>query len=252
MSYQIEKREKGYILFTITRNEKRNAINYEVMHGLAEAIRLAGKEASKALVITGEGEKAFCSGGDLSIFQLLHTKEEAYPMLAKMADILYSIMTLPVPTIALINGTVLGGGMELASACDFRLAKKGIKAGFVQGKQAITTGWGGGSILAEKLPHSVAMKILMEAELQTAEFFYDIGFFNALYEGSPIFSCESFLGKLLLTDQAVLEAYKKIWVRKWTESNLRDRIEAEVKNCAWLWESDAHHSYVTAFINKNR
>ncbi|WP_251549048.1 enoyl-CoA hydratase/isomerase family protein [Neobacillus muris] len=250
MSYQIEKREKGYLLFTITRNEKRNAINYEVMEGLSEAIIRSGERDVKALVITGEGNQAFCSGGDLSIFHLLHTKEEAYPMLAKMANILYSLVTLPIPTIALMNGTALGGGMELACACDFRVAKKGSMAGFVQGQQAITTGWGGGALLAEKLPHAAAMKILMEAQLQTADYFYGLGFFDAVYDENPIGACESFLEKLLLADKNVLEAYKRIWIRKWEGSNLRNRIEAEIKNCASLWESESHLSYVKTFIHK--
>jgi len=169
LSYTIEKREKGYLLFTITRSKKRNAINYEVMRGLREAVNRAAESDIKALIITGEGSQAFCSGGDLSVFHLLHTKEEAYPMLSEMAGILYSLLNLSKPTIALLNGTAIGGGCELASACDFRLARKGIKAGFVQGKQAITTGWGGGSILAEKLPAANAMKLLMEGELETAE-----------------------------------------------------------------------------------
>ncbi|WP_462409171.1 enoyl-CoA hydratase/isomerase family protein [Neobacillus sp. Marseille-QA0830] len=250
MSYQIEKRGKGYLLFSIARNEKRNAINYEVMEGLSKAIQLAGESDVKALVVTGEGEKAFCSGGDLSIFHLLHTQEDAYPMLAKMADILYSLATLPVPTVALINGTALGGGMELSCACDFRVARKGIMAGFVQGRQAITTGWGGGTLLSEKFPHTVAMKILMEAELQPAEFFYKTGIFNELYEQNPLDACESFLEKLLLTDHAVLEAYKKIWIQKWEETNLRSRMEGEAKNCSRLWESEAHHNHVRAFLNK--
>ncbi|MGG3466559.1 enoyl-CoA hydratase/isomerase family protein [Neobacillus pocheonensis] len=251
MSYIIEKREKGYLLFTIARSEKRNAINYEVMEGLSEAIKISQQADMKALVITGTGEKAFCSGGDLSVFHALHTKEEAYPMLSKMAKILFSLLTLPIPTIALMNGTTVGGGCELAAACDFRLARKGIKAGFVQGNQAITTGWGGGSILAEKLPASFAMKLLMEAELQSAEYLKDGGFVDLLYENDSHAACEAFLEKLLAKDGSVLQSYKRIWLRKWEASMLYERIEEEVRNCSFLWESDAHLDYVKTFIRKN-
>ncbi|ETI67966.1 enoyl-CoA hydratase [Neobacillus vireti LMG 21834] len=252
MSYTIEKREKGYLLFTITRSEKRNAINYEVMNGLEEAINEASEADSKALIITGEGDRAFCSGGDLSVFHLLHTKEEAYPMLSKMADILYSLLTLPIPTISLMNGSTVGGGCELAAACDFRLARNGIKAGFVQGKQAITTGWGGGTILAEKLPAANAMKMLMDAELHTAEELKAYGFIDALFEKDALMACEAYLEKILAKDLRVLESYKRIWIRKWEETKLRERIEEEVRNCASLWESDAHHDYVKSFIMKKR
>jgi enoyl-CoA hydratase len=250
LSYLIEKQQKGYLLFTITRAEKRNAINYEVMQGLADAIKRASEPDIKALVITGTGEHAFCSGGDLSVFHLLHTKEEAYSMLSKMSYILYSLLTLPIPTIALMNGTAIGGGCELAAACDFRLARKGIKAGFVQGKQAITTGWGGGSILGERLPSSTAMKLLMEAELQSAEKLKEAGFIDDLFEHSPILSCEKFLENMLTKELAVLQSYKRLWIRKWEESKLRERIEEEVRNCSVLWESDTHHSYVKTFMNK--
>jgi enoyl-CoA hydratase len=250
MSYSIEKREKGYLLFTITRNEKRNAINYEVMEGLVKAIERASKPDIKALVITGTGERAFCSGGDLSVFHLLHTKEEAYPMLAKMANILYSLLTLPKPTVALLNGAAIGGGCELAISCDFRLARNGIMAGFVQGKQAITTGWGGGSILTEKFPGTSALKLLMDAELQTSESLKEIGIIDGLYETSSLQACEEFLDKLLANDLQVLQAYKSIWIRKWKESKLRERMEEEVKTCALLWESEAHHGHVQSFLSK--
>jgi enoyl-CoA hydratase len=251
LSYTIEKREMGYLLFTINRNEKRNAINFDVMQGLAEAIKRSADSDISALVITGTGDQAFCSGGDLSVFHLLHTKEEAYPMLAKMSAILYSLVTLPIPTIALINGTAIGGGCELAAACDFRLARKGIKAGFVQGKQAITTGWGGGTIIAEKLPASTTMKLLMEAKMQTSENLQEVGFINALYENNALLACEAYLETMLTRDLRVLQSYKMLWIRKWEETKLRERIEEEVRNCALLWESDAHHDYVKKFMYKN-
>lgn len=250
LSYSIVKQDRGYLLFTISRIEKRNAINYDVMNGLTEAITLADDPAVKALVITGEGDHAFCSGGDLSVFHQLQTKEEAYIMLSKMSQILYSLLTLSKPTIALINGTAIGGGCELAAACDFRIAREGIKAGFVQGKQAITTGWGGGSILTEKLSSGRSMKLLMEAEIQTAEYLREMGFVDHIYANNPISACETYLEKLLSVDVSVLEAYKRLWIHKWEESNLRERIDIEVRNCSVLWESEAHHQYVQKFITK--
>ncbi|PLS06444.1 enoyl-CoA hydratase/isomerase family protein [Neobacillus cucumis] len=250
MAYIIEKSEKGYLIFTISRSEKRNAINYAVMEGLTEAVKRAAEPDIKALMITGTGDRAFCSGGDLSVFHALHTKEEAYPMLSKMANILYELLTLPIPTLALLNGTAIGGGCELAAACDFRLAQKGIKAGFIQGKQAITTGWGGGSILAEKLSGPSAMKLLMEAELQTAEQLKETGFINSLYDDSPLQAGEEFIEKMLGIDLSVLGSYKRVWIRKWEETKLRERIEEEVRNCSILWESDAHIQYVKNFMRK--
>jgi enoyl-CoA hydratase len=251
LSFSIEKRDKGYVLFTITRSEKRNAINYDVMQGLTEAISLTANDVDvKALVITGEGNQAFCSGGDLSVFHQLQTKEEAYEMLSKMSHILYSLMTLTKPTIALLNGTAIGGGCELASACDFRLAREGIKAGFVQGKQGITTGWGGGTILSEKLPTAHSMKLLMEAEIQTVEYLKEAGFIDYIYSNSLINACENFLEKLLAVELKVLESYKMMWVLKWEQNKLKERIEKEVRNCSVLWESESHHKYVQNFISK--
>lgn len=249
-AYTIEKRDQGYLLFTITRNERRNAINNEVMQGIKEALQIAADPEIKALVITGCGDQAFSSGGDLSEFHTLHTRDEAYVMLSKMSEILYSLLVLPKPTVALINGAAVGGGCELITACDFRIARKGIKAGFIQGKQAITTGWGGGTILAEKLPASTAMKILMDADLRSAEQLKAVGFIDELYEDSAIAACENFLENLLKVDVSVLESYKKIWVKKWEKTKLHERINVEVQTNARLWESDAHHLYVNNFLQK--
>ncbi|HJV15841.1 MAG TPA: enoyl-CoA hydratase/isomerase family protein [Bacillales bacterium] len=250
VDFTIEKRDKGYLLFTIERNEKRNAINYEVMQGLDAAIHIANDSDVKALVITGSGDRAFCSGGDLNVFHSLSTSEEAYTMLSTMSKILYSLLTLSKPTLALLNGIAIGGGCEIAAACDFRIAKNGIRAGFVQGKQAITTGWGGGTILAEKLTASNAMKLLMEAELQPAENLLQNGFIDKIFHDTPIEACEHFLEHILTAELSVLQSYKNIWIRKWLKNNLKERMAEEVHTCAELWQGEAHHSYVKKFMSK--
>ncbi|EWG11838.1 enoyl-CoA hydratase/isomerase family protein [Cytobacillus firmus] len=248
--YIIEEFENGLLIFRINRPEKRNAINYEVMDGLETAIHMAGKQSVKVLAITGEGDQAFCSGGDLSSFHSLKTENEAFGMLSRMAALLKKLLFLRKPTIAILNGTAVGGGCELAAACDYRIAKAGIKAGFIQGTLAITTGWGGGSIIMEKMLPANAMRMLMEAKLYNEEELKELGFIHSVFQGDSADGCLSFLERMLRLESEVLEAYKDLLVNKWSKSGLEERIDQEVRRCSVLWEGEAHHAKVDSFLNK--
>lgn len=247
--YLIEE-ENEILRFTINREDQRNAINFEIMEGLEKVLELGEKGSYKALVISGAGRSAFCSGGDLSVFHRLKTEEEAYQMLSKMASILYRLLTFPKPTMAIINGPAVGGGCELATACDFRIARKGIKAGFIQGKLAITTGWGGGSMLLEKLEMANALKLLMTAEVFEVEQLKEMGFINEIFEDNGLEVSHIFFEKMFKLETEVLSAYKKILIGKWESTNLHKRIFEEVRSCAKLWESEAHHLQVNRFLKK--
>ncbi|MGM0902602.1 enoyl-CoA hydratase/isomerase family protein [Mesobacillus maritimus] len=249
-SYLISKDANGILFYTINRPEKRNAVNDEIMDGLEVAISMAKAEEIKALVITGAGDRAFCSGGDLSVFHLLKTKEDAYPMLSKMAKIISELLLLPKPTVALMNGVAIGGGCEIATACDFRLGRKEMKAGFVQGNLAITTGWGGGSILCEKFPASTALKMLTDGTMLSADELLNIGFLDHIFEGDPYTNCTAFLGKLIEKEVGVLSAYVAILRRKWSDASILERIEQEAINCATLWGKEIHHQKVEEFLRK--
>jgi enoyl-CoA hydratase len=248
--YLLEIHEDGLLVFTINRPEKRNAISYEVMDGLEKALTVASEDRIKALVITGAGEKAFCSGGDLSSFHQLITEEEAFEMLNRMSELLVKLFFLPKPTVALLNGIAVGGGCELASACDFRIAKNEIKAGFIQGTLAITTGWGGGTFLSERLSSANAMKMLMEARLYNCDELKELGFLQSIYTGEPLGNCRSFLNKMLVLEGEVLKSYKRMFIRKWKEAGVEERVRQEVRNCAVLWQREAHHKQVKKFLKK--
>lgn len=246
----VERTENGVVWLTINRKEKRNAIDFDVMDSFKRVINeVAYNKNDKVLVITGSGNKAFCSGGDLSVFHNLQTKDEAYEMLSKMGEILYSLVTLSKPTVALMNGAAIGGGCEIASACDFRIASENAKFGFVQGRLGITTGWGGASMLLEKLPYDKAMTLLMTANKFSAQEGQEIGFINKVFAEEDLKDqCLDWLQAYVVQSAGVLAAYKQAAVKKWESTNLRDRMFEEIDQCSILWESDEHHDAVKSFL----
>ncbi len=253
MAYTLTEKN-GVLIFEIARPSIHNAINFEVLEGLEKMADIVRQNHTiKLAVITGQGEKSFCSGGDLSIFHKLKTEKESYNMLIEAAKTLYKIATLEVPTIALINGTAVGGGCEIATLCDYRLVKEGAKCGFIQGKLAITTGWGGGSYLLEKgLQHDHAMRMLTEAVPYQSDELLSFGWATQTYAGDKLQALESFIEKMQLPHASVLRAYKKQAIRKWENTGLWERIQEEVKACSILWEHEEHHQAVELFLSKRK
>ncbi|TWT28091.1 enoyl-CoA hydratase/isomerase family protein [Planomicrobium sp. CPCC 101110] len=249
MSYKIEISEQ-ILTFTIDRPDIRNAINDEVMAGFEELVQKAEEGDIRYVVITASGTKAFCSGGDLSVFHELKTEAEAYPMLKRMSDVLYRIKTLHVPVIAILNGAAVGGGCEIATACDYRLVTAHAKCGFIQGTLAITSGWGGGTYLFEALPHDKALRMLTEARVYTSDELEENGWATkVVYKEEDI---HNFFASMNNIRPEVHRAYKSIALRKWQETDLKGRVDAEVRKCAELWAEDAHHEAVESFLNKNK
>lgn len=244
-------RSNGISWITLNRPEIRNAVNYNMMDELVAVLSEIENTNDKLLVITGSGERAFCSGGDLSLFHSLHTEQEAYSMLSKMGSVLKHLFLFKKPTVALLNGAAVGGGCELATACDFRIAKRGVKFGFVQGSLGITTGWGGGTMLYERITPSLALHYLLSSQLFSSEKGFEEGFIHFLIEeGNLKDQCEETLAPYLNQSADVLSAYKKMWLHRLHTSKVLESIDKEIRNCAKLWESDEHHDAVQKFLKK--
>ncbi|WP_223633498.1 enoyl-CoA hydratase/isomerase family protein [Planococcus sp. 4-30] len=249
MSYTINLKD-GIMTFTIDRPHIRNAINEEVTAGLEELAVKAQQPSVQTVIITASGKQAFCSGGDLSVFHALRTEEQSYGMLKRMSNVLYSIKTLPVPVVAVVNGAAVGGGCEIATACDYRLVWDHAKCGFIQGTLAITSGWGGGTYLMETLQHDKALKMLSEARVYTAAELREIGWASSVIQEDR--DIDSFFSSMKKVHPDVHRAYKEMAIRKWRKTDLQERVEQEVRRCAVLWERDAHHEAVDNFLNKTK
>lgn len=243
-----EERPSGWLLVTLNRPEIRNAVNYQVMDGLQQAVEIMKKNHHlKAMAITGAGT-AFCSGGDLKEFHSLKTKDDAYKMLRKMGNVLQELAFLPVPVVAFLNGTAVGGGCEIASACDVRYAKKGINLGFIQGTLGISTGWGGASYLFEKTNYATAINWLTTAKRHTAAEGIEAGFVSGLLDEVSLESMEAVMSQYTALHRDVLTSYKTTLTEKWHQSGLKERVENEIGRCAELWEKDSHLEAVEAFF----
>jgi enoyl-CoA hydratase len=147
--------DQGLAVLTIDRPHARNAISLETMDQLEKALDAA--EGASALAITGAGDRAFVSGGDLKELGAIRTEEDAAAMAWRMRSICDRLAGFPAPVIAALNGHALGGGAEVAVAADIRLAADDIKIGFNQVALEIMPAWGGAERLAELVGKSKAL-----------------------------------------------------------------------------------------------
>lgn len=147
--------DDGLAVITIDRPHARNAISLETMDQLEKS--LDGADGAHALVITGAGDRAFVSGGDLKELSALRTELDASVMAFRMRTICDRIAGFAGPTIAALNGHALGGGAEFAVSTDIRVAADDIKIGFNQVALKIMPAWGGAERLAALVGYSKAL-----------------------------------------------------------------------------------------------
>lgn len=121
-----------------------NAISREVALALADQVRAcAADPALRALILTGSGTRYFCTGGDVKAYARLASVDELEQVFNLMRDVCDAIEALPCPAIAAINGFALGGGSELALACDLRIAEDAAQIGFPQSRLGLMPAWDG-------------------------------------------------------------------------------------------------------------
>jgi len=235
----------------LNRPEKHNAVSKEMTKELMAILAEAKKDTLKFLVVTGKGNM-FCAGGDLHDLHGDLTTDEAFSCLYSMKEVLFELVNFHVPTIALLNGNALGGGCELATACDVRIAKESSQFGFVQTKLGILPGWGGGALLYEKVKPSFAMNWLMEASILKADYLMEQGWLhktvaNEEWEGNFNNILKPYISKSYEQMKLLKMQYKK----KIASLSLSSFMSEEVKNCASLWETPEHKAAVSKFIERN-
>ena len=202
--------QEGQLRVSINRPEKRNALSRVVLARLRDAFEAYRDEELSLAVLSGAGERSFAAGGDLRDLDQVRTTEQARELFDLGNGALQAIRSFPVPVVAALNGVALGGGAELAAACDVRIAAAHARIGFVQGTLNIPTAWGGGSDLVAILGPARALELLCSARVLQAAEAQAMGLVQAVAaEGEPFADfVERFLGPWRKQRPQVMRAFK--------------------------------------------
>jgi enoyl-CoA hydratase len=239
-------RENGVAVVTVDRAEALNALNATELTELRDGLRgLAEDDEVHAVVLTGAGERAFVAGADIKEMSDMGVEEaRAWSELGHEVARLLEMM--PKPTIAAINGFALGGGCELALACDIRYASSAAKLGQPEVSIGIIPGWGGTQRLPRVVGIGRAKELIMTGRLVDAEEALRIGLVNAVFAPEELLEKTLELARdLAAKSPLVLAAAKQAMNR-----TLYGDLGAEAEAFAGLFGSDDQHEGMAAFIEK--
>jgi enoyl-CoA hydratase len=183
--------DEEFAVLTIRRPTALNALSFELIGEIGERIKEAGRSTARALIVTGEGEKAFCAGADIK--ELQHRPLAAQREGAELGQSVFALLDrLPIPSIALVNGFAFGGGCELALACTLRLALPNAKFGLPEVKLGLIPGYGGTQRLPRLVGQGRALEMVMTGRTVSAEEAFSIGLVNRIVHAPGLASAKAY------------------------------------------------------------
>ncbi len=205
--------QEAISVLTINRPSKLNALNRETIQELHQAFKMLEADGRiKAIVVTGSGDKAFVAGADISEFADFSV-EEGGSLAAKGQELLFDLVeNLGTPVIAAMNGFALGGGLELAMACHFRVASENARMGLPEVSLGVIPGYGGTQRLPQLIGKGRAMELIMTAGMIDAEHAVNYGLVNHVVpQGSLLEFCKKLAQKIANNSSvAIAQAIKAV------------------------------------------
>jgi enoyl-CoA hydratase len=247
MSIRVD-REDATAIVTVERPDAMNALNRPTLEELRDRlVELRDDPGIAAVVVTGSGEKAFVAGADIKYMSGLGVDEASdWGGLGHACGQL--LETMPKATIAAINGFALGGGCELALACDLRYASSGAKLGQPEINLGIIPGWGGTQRLARVCGLGVAKDLILTGRLVDADEALRIGLVNGVHD--PVLDKAREVAALLASKSPVALAAAKRALNHALQGEHVGNLEREAAEFGELFASEDAHEGMTAFAEK--
>jgi enoyl-CoA hydratase len=244
--------ENGIGQITINRPSKLNALNRATIQELHNAFEnLESNSDVRVIIITGEGEKAFVAGADISEFASF-TVEEGAQLAAQGQELLFDFVeNLKKPVIAAVNGFALGGGLELAMACHFRIASDNAKMGLPEVSLGVIPGYGGTQRLPQLIGKGRAMEMIMTAGMVSAEEGFRAGLVNHVVPQSELLDFTRGIAAKIMRNSpfAIGTAIKCV------NANFKDGVngfETEIRNFGKCFGTEDFKEGTTAFLEKRK
>lgn len=245
--------KKGLIaVATINRPKALNALNSEVLTDLDELVSAVKADADiRALVITGSGEKAFVAGADIGEMSTL-TKEGGEAFGKHGNNVFRAIETLPIPTIAAVNGFALGGGCELSMACDIRLASEKAKFGQPEVGLGIIPGFGGTQRMARIIGTGPAMELIYTADTIDAQRALEIGMVNHVVPADQLMDEAMKLAQKICANAQKAIRASKLAIRRGIDCDISTAVSYEALAFATCFGTEDQKEGMQAFLEKRK
>jgi enoyl-CoA hydratase len=241
-------REDAVAVVTVDRPDALNALDVATLTELRDRLRdLAQDDDVRVVVLTGAGEKAFIAGADIKYMSGLDVAQaKEWGALGHEAGRL--LETMAKPTIAAVNGFALGGGCELALACDIRYAASGAKLGQPEVNLGIIPGWGGTQRLARVCGLGVAKELIFTGRVVGAEEALRIGLVNGV--GDPVLDKARETAELLASKSPIALRLMKELANRALGGDHVANLDIEGETFGELFSSDDAKEGLTAFVEK--
>jgi len=246
----IEKRGAVAIL-TINRPDKLNALNKQVHSEAVQALNeLENDDDVRVLVITGSGEKSFVAGADIGEFK----DETPISQRSKFTQstLFNSIDSFPKPVIAMVNGFCLGGGNELALACDLRVCSQNAKFSQPEINLGLIPGGGGTQRLTRLIGEGRSMEIMLTGDMIDAETAHKFGLVNHVYPAGELEAGTMELANKIAEKAPIAVRLAKEAVKFASRSNLDEGLRCEVDLFALCFSTEDKQEGVSAFLEKRK
>lgn len=217
----------GIFSVLINRPEQRNPLSLSTLDAIGDTFSgIAERKDLKLAIIRGAGDRSFAAGGDLKELAALTEKQQARAMSERGRRALDAIRYCPIPVVAAVNGDAIGGGGELAMACDFRVLAAHARIAFLQGRLNISTGWGGGTDVLQKLGPVKGLEVICRKEWIGGDRALLLGVANAVAIDDETMddALERFIAPMLEQVPQVLRTYKALAIAQ-ANAKPRDAIE---------------------------